>query len=282
MRCRFFYYLTVLLILFSARPSKSQEFPAFSYNIEKNDLHHQVTAFKSQSLFESQQSTDLDISYSQQLKNGIIDLYSDPWLLYSFTAAGLFANTGIDEQIRSTYYGNIKSSGTNKVAKIVKPLGNGRIMFPSYIAGFLLGKVFKNNGLEEWGKNAFNATLISAPGLLSSQYSLGGSRPYMDQGSKWWTDMDRTNGASGHTWVSAIPFITTAKMTTNKLLKVMLYSASTLTGISRINDNAHYASQVILGYACAYCSVNSIMQNMGNDAVRLNVGQSGLRMTLSF
>jgi len=282
MRCRFAFLLTALFILFASGVSTSQELPSLSFTPKLDDLRHQYSEFSVRAIDIPQKSSDLDISYSNQLKKGIRDLYSDPWMLYSFTASGLFANTGIDEQLRSSYYVNIKSSGTNKIAKIVKPFGNGRIMFPSYIFGFLLGKTFNNNSLEEWSKNTFNATLISIPGLLASQYSLGSSRPSMEMGSKWWTDMDRTNGASGHTLVSAIPFITTAKMTSNKFLKILLYSASTITGISRINDNAHYTSQVLLGYAWAYCSVNSVLQNMGNENIRANIGQSGIGFTVSF
>jgi len=282
MRCRFKGVVTAFFIIFTSGFSVSQELPALSQNTVNNTLLYRDSKFTDKSIAVPQQSSDLDISYSNQLKKGIIDLYSDPWMLYSFASAGLFANTGIDEQLRSSYNGNVRSTGTNNIAKIVKPLGNGRIMFPSYIVGLLLGKTFKNNSLEEWNKNVLNASLISLPGLLASQYSLGGSRPYMELGSKWWTDMDKTNGASGHTWVAAIPFITTAKMTSNTYLKIMLYSASTFTGISRINDNAHYSSQVLLGYAWAYCSVNSVLQNLGNETVRVNVGQSGIGFSVSF
>ena len=303
--------LTVIIVFFATISSVSQELPSLSNNLEMNGLSHKKPEYTGALLAAPNKISDLTYSYSNKLKKGIFSLYSDRMMLYSFTASGLFANTGIDERLRSSYYKNIRSTGSNHFSRIAKHFGEGRIMFPSYIIGFLLGKTFNNNSLKEWGKNSFNATLISAPGLLVSQYSLGSSRPYMEYGSKWWRGMDGKNGASGHTWVAAIPFITTAKMTGNKYLKILLYTASTFTGISRINDDAHFVSQVLLGYAWAYCSVNSVfsrpvplemaypanrdglrraagesnqgrLQKKKGKSVSVNIGISGIGFTVSF
>lgn len=296
MRSRLVLLLTALIVVFASGLSTSQELPSLFNNSKKYDLSHRNLEFTGSSLVAPNKIPEFSHSYSNKLKKGIFSLYSDRMLLYSFVAAGLFANTSIDERLRSSYYENVKSPRSNSISRIVKPFGNGNIMIPSYVIGFLLGKTFNNNSLEEWSKNTFNATLISVPGLLASQYSLGSSRPSMGKGSKWWLDLDRTNGASGHTLISAIPFITTAKMTGNKYLKILLYSASTFTGISRINDDAHYASQVLLGYAWAYCSVNSVFSRPEKDrdqgqitpqkkkstTVSVNIGITGIGFSVSF
>lgn len=66
--------------------------------------------------------------------------------------------------------------------------------------------------------------------------------------------------ASGHAFVSAIPFITAAKMTDNPWEKTFWYAGSTLGGLSRINDNAHYTSQVGLGWTLAFVAASAVDQ----------------------
>ncbi len=58
--------------------------------------------------------------------------------------------------------------------------------------------------------------------------------------------------------MGAVPFITAAKMTDNPTIKAFLYLSSTLCGLSRINDNAHYFSQSALGWWLAYLAAISV------------------------
>ena len=220
-----------------------------------------------------------DIELSNNLQSSTSKLYTNRKMVYAFALSGLIANTNIDEQIRTSYYTNLKTSKNNRYSKIVKPLGNGRLMFSAYPTAYIAGKLFRIETLTEWSIMSSAATFISAPGLLMSQYVLGASRPHHGFGSYWWSGMDGKNGASGHTWVAAIPIITSAKMTKNKILKTLLYSASTLTGISRINDDAHYASQVLLGYAWAYYAVDSIFST--RNSKRFSVLVTSLSIGLS-
>jgi membrane-associated phospholipid phosphatase len=60
---------------------------------------------------------------------------------------------------------------------------------------------------------------------------------------------------SGHTFIGAVPFLVAAKRADGFLLKSAYFVGSGLAGYSRINDDAHYLSQVILGWSIAYLSV---------------------------
>jgi hypothetical protein len=44
--------------------------------------------------------------------------------------------------------------------------------------------------------------------------------------------------------MGSLPFITAAKMTENRGYKVLFYAGSAIAPLSRVNDNAHYPSQV--------------------------------------
>jgi hypothetical protein len=55
--------------------------------------------------------------------------------------------------------------------------------------------------------------------------------------------------------------LSAALMTENVYLKTFLYPGSTFCGISHINDDKHYFSQVALGWWLAYLSAKSIQKS---------------------
>ena len=175
--------------------------------------------------------------------------------------AGFYANTSFDEEIEDFYREYIKSNTMYDISKIVKPFGNGRITAPVYLTAALIGELSKNSNfgstIGEWGQRSSRALIIGAPPVLTLQILLGASRPDEGKGSRWRPFKD-DNGVSGHSFMGAVPFLTAAKITQKLYLKYPLYFASTLTGISRINDNKHHFSQSLLGWWIAFLSVNSI------------------------
>ena len=98
----------------------------------------------------------------------------------------------------------------------------------------------------------------------------GGSRPSNTTRSSYWRPLTLPHGVSGHTYTGAILFINWAKMTDNIFLKTALYGASTLTGISRINDECHYPSQVMLGWLMAYVACEAISYTDSNYNVTIS------------
>jgi len=73
--------------------------------------------------------------------------------------------------------------------------------------------------------------IVGSPALLFLQQAAGPSRPSDGMGSRW--DLFAgSEGASGHAFVAAVPFVTGAKMARSKAAKAALYFASTLTAWS--------------------------------------------------
>ena len=86
----------------------------------------------------------------------------------------------------------------------------------------------------------------------------GGSRPTeISEGSEWLPLTD-SNGISGHAFMGSLPLITAAKMSDSKGLKAIFYAASTVVPLSRVNDNAHFPSQVALGWWMAYLAASAV------------------------
>lgn len=113
-----------------------------------------------------------------------------------------------------------------------------------------------DRNLDNWAGQSLRAMLVGAPVTGVMQNLIGSSRPSENVGSRW-RPFNDNNGASGHAFVGAVPFLVGAKYTDSVLLKSTLIVASALPAYSRIYDDAHYLSQAALGWWIAYLSVEA-------------------------
>lgn len=173
-------------------------------------------------------------------------------------AAAIMANTDIDEDIQFWYQNHVRDYRTDEFSGDAKQWGEGKIVVPILAGCMLLGALPCDdpvtNTLGDWGERSLRAGLIGTPLMMATQYAVGASRPGEDRHGSAWQPFSDVNGASGHAYIAAVPFITAAQMTDEPILKVGFYAASTVGGWSRINDDHHYASQVVLGWALAYAA----------------------------
>ncbi|MDY0166212.1 MAG: phosphatase PAP2 family protein [Thermoguttaceae bacterium] len=102
------------------------------------------------------------------------------------------------------------------------------------------------------------------------QFLLGASRPGETDYRSQWKPFDDTNAVSGHAFIGAVPFLTAAEMTENLAARAFLYVGSACTAWSRVNDDAHYLSQVILGWYMAYLACRSV-EATGEDMQTLSL-----------
>jgi hypothetical protein len=176
--------------------------------------------------------------------------------------AAVFANTDLDANFATWYQTHIRSSETNRVSDFFRPLGDGYYTIPVYVSAKFVGEYFDDvPGMKlvgQFGDRASRALLVGAPPLLAVQYLTGGGRPseYTDQ--SYWRPFHSSHGASGHAFMGAVPFLTLAGMTDDPLAKCFFYACSPWTGMTRINDNVHYLSQVWLGWWMAYLACESV------------------------
>lgn len=174
--------------------------------------------------------------------------------------AGVLANTSTDREFRNWYQNSLRSKETDNLSNILRPFGDGMITIPVYLGAALFGEVTGDiefgSTIGEWGKKSLRAILVGAPPMLLLQTAIGSSRPEEDD--SYWQPFNDSNGVSGHSFVGAVPFMTGAKITDNPYLKYFLYVGSTLTGLSRVNDDAHYFSQVAVGWWLAYLAATCV------------------------
>lgn len=192
-------------------------------------------------------------------------------------AGAAMANTPTDEKLRDFWQENVRCASTDEYLEMFhapKVFGEGIYTLPAYGGAILVGLAFEEGtfgrGFGEWGWRSLRTVAVGCPMMLSLQYVLGASRPNAESGSDWHPFQD-VHGVSGHAFMGAVPLLTAAKMVESPFWKSAFYVGSTLPGLSRINDDAHYASQVVLGWWIAFLAANAVDRTVSEHA-NLSIG----------
>lgn len=227
-----------------------------AFSQQNSQPSQQIRQYQYKSLFSASNWWD-------HIKSDYINFYTPPniyYLLGTFSIGATFAFTNADQQIANYWQNHIRSKTTNDIAKVATKFGT-RTFALTYVAALGVNLIIpRTTVVGKWASNAIRAGLVGLPVVGLFELALGGDRPVNKNPSSRWRVGRKGHSISGHAFGGALPFLTAAMMTDNKPLKYTLYALSTLTGLSRINDNAHYFSQVFMGWMVAYLSVKSVMQ----------------------
>ena len=181
----------------------------------------------------------------------------------AFGAGALMANTGFDTTMQNAWQTSVAPTGFGHFLAGTKPLGEGRYELAVWGTAAVTGLVFDESVLGEvvgeWGSRSLRTFAVGAPPLYVLQLATGASRPADGHGSHWHWFNDN-NGVSGHAFIGAVPFLAAAEMVDNPWAKGSLYVCSTFCGLSRVDANAHYPSQVFLGWYLAFASSMAVQK----------------------
>lgn len=175
--------------------------------------------------------------------------------------AAALANTPADQEMANLVQRDMRTNGTDSLSRCVKPLGDGLYTIPVFLAAGLLGESTDCAAFDivgEWGERCWRSTLVGAPPMLGMQLVTGASRPGETAHSSYWAPFQDNNGVSGHSFMGAIPFLCAAQMADDPWLKGSFYAGSTVVAWSRVNDNAHFMSQAMLGWWIAFLATSAV------------------------
>lgn len=208
----------------------------------------------------------------ETLKTDQKNFYSPHRLLrlgVAFGIGGIMANTDIDDNIHDWYQDDARSSTTDDFASVAKTFGDFRYLIPLSLLAAGLPEIIPESSatssIGKWGRLISRAYLVGGPPMLIMQPATGASRPDESDDDSRWKPFNDSNGVSGHAFVGAIPFLSAARISSNRLLRYGLYAASTLTAWSRVNDDDHYTSQAMLGWFMAWEAVGAVSENNTNN-----------------
>jgi hypothetical protein len=148
------------------------------------------------------------------------------------------------------FFQKYKTEFTNSISHIAEMGGSQNHI--ALGATYLIGTILKNPKLKRASVLAFSSLLISGVLVQGSKALFGRNRPYA--ANNQWEFHGPTkfkaqyaSFPSGHT---AAAFAVASSISTvydSPLVKVLAYTAATLTGLSRVHDNKHWMSDVFMG-----------------------------------
>ena len=143
-----------------------------------------------------------------------------------------------------------RSHVTNSISKVITPIGGGR--GPQIAAVmFAAGALFHDSRLEGAGRDALISELWAA-GLVTPVIKrvVGRARPFLNQGTHSFdpfSDKEHESFPSGHSTNAFALATAIANHYTSTPARVLLYSVASGVAFSRMNDNVHWASDVVAG-----------------------------------
>ena len=153
---------------------------------------------------------------------------------------------------------------TNRVASVGNTLGDWRILVPALSAGYLAGEIAGSGEIKGTILRA-GAAVALATGISSGlKYTIGRNRPDIAGTNIEFRPFSGSNSfPSGHTAAAFAIATAVADQTTDGWSDYVLYGAATVTALSRINDNRHWTSDVLIGGLIGHLSAKWIGRQMG-------------------
>ncbi len=179
--------------------------------------------------------------------------------------AALMAHTPVDETVDAWHRDTVRSETSDRLSHVFRE-GGERYWFAYWLLFALTDGLLGRTVLSRWGRSAVEAMVVGLPGLWTFQRVAGASRPTDAPGDPRWRPMADDNSASGHTFMSSIPWIVAARRAGGAPARLAAYLASGATGWSRLNDRKHYLSQVVWGYVIAWNAVDAVLEEDGPGA----------------
>lgn len=184
------------------------------------------------------------------------------WLTFGAVALAGFGLYSADGEIRDFVLRNAAPSDTSK---IFKRMGDGQYLLPAVALAYGSGYVFKSERLKTASALAAESFIIA--GLIANTVKLAGHRhrpnagdgPYSFDGIS--LDSGNTSFPSGHTSVAfAVAGAYAGVYDDKPAVAVTAYGLASLVGLSRMNDDAHWASDVFFGAALGYFTSKAVVR----------------------
>lgn len=216
---------------------------------------------------------------------------SRDWLKASLVLGATGVLFALDDDIQE-FIQDERSSTTDDIANIFEPFGNGGYTFTGLAAFYVYGHFFKNPKAERTALLAVESFAVTGIFTFALKFSTGRVRPRSAKDSGEWNgpNFDDVSFPSGHTSSAfAIATVLATEYKNNPWVPPIAYGLATLTGLSRLNDNKHWASDVFLGGALGYFVGKTILKLHSNKKgrhytiyPRMSRKEAGLEFAMRF
>jgi len=201
-------------------------------------------------------------------------------------AAGLYA---LDPSIRSEAQ-EIRGDATDDAAGSVRLLGDGKFVLPPLGALYLYGYISSDVKACQTVRLGLESFVLSGTFTALIKSTCHRARPSESGSARQWDGPGLSNRQlsfpSGHSTVAFALATTIATQYGNHwFVPPLCFSMASLTALSRINDNQHWASDVFVGSAVGYFTARAIARFHGTgdkDKISLypSLGRDGAGLML--
>ena len=176
------------------------------------------------------------------------------------TTVGLYA---YDTKIKNWIQGH-RNDWSDKIAKYVKPFGNGRYTIPSLGLLYIYGHFFDDWKSRKVALLSIESFVITHCFVQTLKFSGHRHRPTTGDPYNTWNGPSFSNHnlsfPSGHASSAfAIATVIASEYDDIMVIPPLAYGIATLTALSRVNDNDHWTSDIFLGSAIGYFTAKAIV-----------------------
>jgi len=222
----------------------------------------------------------LDSNYFKGIFSDARYALTSPWRWdkADWTTASIVAGaTGVffvlDDEINADIK-DARSSTTNSFFDVFEPFGNSSITIPALVGLYIYGRFGENEKVERTVLLASESFLVTSLFTGALKIAMGRVRPSIAGANANTFHAPWKAGAghsfpSGHTSTAfAIATVVANEYENVPLLAPISYGIASLTGLSRLNDQKHWASDVVFGAALGYFTSKTILKLHSNKKGR--------------
>ncbi|MBI5598102.1 MAG: phosphatase PAP2 family protein [Deltaproteobacteria bacterium] len=174
--------------------------------------------------------------------------------------AGLYA---YDENIRS-WAQKKRNSTSDDMASFAKPFGDGRYTLPPLGLLYLGGRYYDNERARQTAMLGLESFVVTGVFTQTLKFSTHRHRPDTGDPHTRWDGPGSSNSdlsfPSGHASSAfAVATVIAAQYNDSAFIPPLAYAVATLAALSRVNDDAHWASDAFLGSAIGYFTAKAIV-----------------------
>jgi len=192
----------------------------------------------------------------------------EEWLKFSAVVAVTFVISSEEDDVQS-WVQKSRNDDTDMVAQYTGPAGSGKYVLPALVGLYGYGRIAGRDRAERTALLGMESVILSGFFTNAVKYLTHKHRPGHAYGNDVsWNGPGLSHAdlsfPSGHSTCSfAVATVVALEYGDNSLVPPLAYCAATLAALSRVNDNAHWMSDIILGSAIGHFTARAIVSRHG-------------------
>ena len=179
-----------------------------------------------------------------------IDWSWGDWGKAALVGTGVAGMMFLDENLKDFAQDDMRSSTTDGIADWTRPFGDSKIMFPAMAGGYLVGAVTGSKRLTAASLLGLQSLAIAA-GITEGVKNIAGrERPNKTDDAfnfNGWSGDDKSFPSGHATHAFAVATVFALEYRDSYIVPPVAYGLASLAAYSRINDNKHWVSDVVVG-----------------------------------